>query len=279
MSGDQIVASFNHTLELICNYSSTSVTINRWIFDNKYKAFQPDFLIEQVGESATPTYSANITADRIVSWNYSTGNLVINQLTCWEDQRYTCDANFKKNTTLDVRVGAPADTPHVNIHVGATIVKLEPGQECEVMELPGTNEADILIESSVLSRPAVDFSINGENASKSCTPDGMCAEVGEVRCNLSEKYTVNFMERYLRITIKYEFLDPWKFCAEFPPPTTTSLSTAPGGSGGEKGMTTFDGGVHVNPTTPDSEEIGSTGSNNNGFSLLKFCVSLILIFL
>ena len=296
VSGDQIVASFNDTLELMCGYPSPARSYSSWIFYNKYRGNRADFLIEQAGESGPPFYGSNITADRVVSWDYSTGYLAISQLTCWEDQRYICDMDSQTNISHEVRLGAPADTPHVSIHIGVTTVKLEAGQECEgPLELPGTYEADIIIESSVLSRPAVDFSINGENMSRSCSPDGMCADAGEVRCEISETYTLNFMERYLRITIKYKFLDPWKFCIEFLPLTSTSLSTASGGSGGknhttshsmipsgldgEKRMTTLEGNVHTSSTTPDREEVGSTGSNNNGFSFLKMSIPLILIFL
>ena len=154
--GETIVTSYNDTISLVCDHNESveTVIMARWKFDDKYKDNEEDVLYQVFGED-TPKYSGNLTEDRVVSWNYSTGNLIIDGLDCWGDQRYTCQIFVNRLIDIaehKVKLGRPAEEPYVSIRAGSTTVMLAPGQQCQ--QLPGTDETSILVESSVRSNPA-----------------------------------------------------------------------------------------------------------------------------
>jgi hypothetical protein len=88
--GAVIHGSFNGNMSLPCGHAEPDPSYVRWRYTDKYSRAQ-HLVIEQAGAEADPEYGKNFSANRILAWDYASGNIRIAGLGCWEDQTYICE--------------------------------------------------------------------------------------------------------------------------------------------------------------------------------------------
>ena len=72
----------------------------KWTYRDKYNDNMLQEVTGQNNATNSPTYGLNYTEERILAWEYSTGNVVIDDLGCLDDQVYYCNVSAEGDPGL-----------------------------------------------------------------------------------------------------------------------------------------------------------------------------------
>ena len=104
--GVTLLGSFRGNIALNCNHYHGDQRHVKWTYHDKYNDDAFEEVIAQNGWPGTPTYGTNFTAERIRSWDFTTGNLVIDDLGCWDDQLFYCNISSANDSEVFMPITA-----------------------------------------------------------------------------------------------------------------------------------------------------------------------------
>ena len=91
VSGDIKNVHLMENVTLECDHGITNPAYVLWYYNDKFDNGNRITVVVQAGASGTLTPGGNFTGR--VSLDYSTGNVNLTNMECWEEQRYICEAN------------------------------------------------------------------------------------------------------------------------------------------------------------------------------------------
>ena len=229
-----IIAPFNSTVSLTCNhgYDVNDLKYVRWIIRERGNHSQEARLGELLRKWGDDISGRAIHGQhpKLVSFDFSTGNLVVSHMGCEDDYSYDCDLRTRKGggeetaASHDVHLGIPAETPSIKISDSTSSLILPAGEPCTLF----TPRAEtFIIESTITSRPALNITINSRSINTTCVPGGICANFSEVTCTMKEEFPAEEANN-LQVIMAYEDLMTWEFCIGSMVQSTSALKGTSG---------------------------------------------------